>query len=77
MLYLNFTIEQVQTRGGFISYEHLAPGPAYYNLSQATEIVMIYSVIQKAAPPGLANFELVFMKERICESNCSSDSIAI
>jgi len=75
MLYLNFTIEQVQTRGGFISYEHLAPGPAYYNLSQATEIVMIYSVIQKAAPPGLANFELVFMKERICESNCSSDSI--
>jgi hypothetical protein len=38
-LNLDYMVAQVETWAGFTDYAHLAPGAAYYNLSQATSLV--------------------------------------
>jgi hypothetical protein len=36
---VDYTLQQVETWGGFLGYGHFAPGVAYYNVSQATNLI--------------------------------------
>jgi len=66
---VNYTIEQVETWGGFLDYQHLAPGNAYYNLSQSTHLSLNYDV-SKAASVDRAHLRIILMDGSDCTGNC-------
>lgn len=66
---MNYTIEQAEIWGGFLDYQHLAPGNAYYNLSQSTYISLSYNV-SKAASVDRAHLRIILMDGSDCTENC-------
>jgi hypothetical protein len=69
-LIVNYTIEQVETWGGYVDYEHLAPGPAYYNLSQASDLSLNYEMIRPASSSGRAHLRIILMDGSDCAVDC-------
>jgi hypothetical protein len=72
-LNVEYALEQVETWGGFMDFAHLAPGAAYYNLSQATDLLISYNVLEESSDPGRAIFRLVLQDNSHCEVNCDGD----
>jgi hypothetical protein len=72
-LSVEYAVEQVETWGGFMDFAHLAPGAAYYNLSQATDLLISYNVLKESSDPGRAIFRLVLQDNSHCEANCDGD----
>ena len=71
-LFLNYTIEQTESWGGFNDYQHLAPGPAYYNLSAATGVSLGYDIRQAASAPGRSHLRIILMDASDCVNDCAS-----
>ena len=70
-LIMNYTIEQAETWGGFWDYQHIAPGNAYYNLSQSTGISLNYNVPKAASSVDRAHLRIILMDGSDCIGNCS------
>ena len=70
-LIMNYTIEQAETWGGFLDYQHIAPGNAYYNLSQSTGISLNYNVPKAASSVDRAHLRIILMDGSDCIGNCS------
>ena len=68
-----YMIEQAESWGGFDDFAHLAPGASYYNLSQATDLVIDYFVNEIASIPGHAIFRFVLQDNSHCEEDCDTD----
>jgi hypothetical protein len=73
ILQMDYVVEQVQTWGGFNDVAHLAPGNAYYNLSQASGLVLDYNVLQAASISERCIFRFVLQDGSHCETDCGSD----
>jgi len=71
MLYMNYTIEQAESWGGFLDYQHIAPGNAYYNLSQSTDISLNYNISLAASSVGRSHLRIILMDGSDCTRNCS------
>ena len=70
-LKLNYTIAQSEAWGGFVDYQHIAPGSAYYNLSAATAVSLSYTVRRAASVAERAHLRLILMDSSDCTVNCS------
>jgi hypothetical protein len=73
ILQMDYVVEQVQTWDGFNDVAHLAPGNAYYNLSQASGLILDYNVLQVASIPECCIFRFVLQDRSHCETDCGSD----
>ncbi|CAB9530525.1 expressed unknown protein [Seminavis robusta] len=58
-LSLDYTVEMVESWGGFLSLDNMAVGPAYYNLSQANTLSLGYKVRQPASVPGRTHLRVM------------------
>jgi hypothetical protein len=65
---MDYVLEQVQTWDGFNDVAHLAPGNAYYNLSQAIGLILDYNVLQVASIPECCIFRFVLQDRSHCET---------
>ena len=66
----NFTIEQSQTWGGFVSYQHLALDESYFNLSQASSVWLNYQVNEAASPSSRAHLRIMLLDSSGCTEDC-------
>jgi hypothetical protein len=71
---VNYTIEMVETWGGFVQFTRFAPGHAYFNLSKATDLTMEYSVNIPSSKPNRAIFRLVLSYSSDCQRGCEMES---
>lgn len=71
---LKYTIEQVETWGGLVGYTHMAPGVAYYNISQASKLSFSYEVIRGASQVGRVHLRVILMDSSDCDLNCDFPS---
>ena len=71
---VNYTIEMVETWGGFVQFKRFAPGNAYFNLSGATDLIMEYQINVPSSKPGRSIFRLVLSDSSDCEKGCFWDS---
>lgn len=62
--YVNYTVEQTETWGGFIQYDFAAPGRAYFNLSRAAAIAMDYEIVDPSSVPGRAHIRFLMLDRR-------------
>jgi len=65
-----FSMNYSMNRGSFLYYEHIAPGNAYYNLSQSSNISLSYDVPVAVLPPGYADLQIILMDGSDCTKNC-------
>jgi len=72
ILTVNYTIEQSEAWGGFVDFEHLAPGGAYYNLSGASSLTLEYETLQAASIPERLNLRLILMDASDCQEQCDA-----
>lgn len=73
---VNYTIEQTEDWGGFMSVEFVAPGHGYYNLSGATDVYFQYEILQASSAPGRAHLRLILTESSettACSDQCSND----
>ena len=68
----NYTIEQAETWGGFVSYGHISTDQSYYNLSSATSVSLQYNVTTVASPSNRAHLRLILYDTSDCIEDCSS-----
>ncbi|KAI2505827.1 guanylate cyclase [Fragilaria crotonensis] len=67
---INYTLEQAEIWGGFAGFDHVPPGNAYYNLSQATAISLDYEVMRAASTPGRAHFRIILHEASNATAEC-------
>ena len=72
-LSLDYTIVQKESWGGFLDFSHLAPGNAYYNLTQATDVSLNYFVKAANSIPGRAIFRFILLDGSNCTKDCDTD----
>ena len=68
--YVDYTVQQTETWGGFVQYDFAVPGRAYYNLSKAEAIGMKYHTIEAASPPNRAHLRFLIMDTSDCLDDC-------
>ena len=68
----NYTIEQAETWGGFVSYGHISTDQSYYNLSQATSVSLQYNITNLATPSNRAHLRMILFDTSDCIDDCSS-----
>lgn len=70
-LAVDFTVMMVESWGGFTALSYFAPGPAYYNLSGATDFHLTYHTREAATVPGRTHLRIVLSDASHCEAECS------
>jgi len=68
--YVNYTVEQTETWGGFIQYDFVAPGRAYFNVSKAQAIAMDYDILKTSSSPGRAHIRFLMLDRSDCWVDC-------
>ena len=67
---MNYTVEQTEIWGGFVGFDHISPGNAYYNLSQANAISLDYEVMRAASTPGRAHLRIILHEASNATAEC-------
>ncbi|CAB9500762.1 activated protein kinase catalytic subunit alpha-1 [Seminavis robusta] len=62
ILGLDYTIEQVESWGGYIAFMMNAPEPSYYNLSSANFLRFGYRIREAASIPGRAHLRMIVVE---------------
>jgi hypothetical protein len=70
---IDYTIERVEDWGGYSDWHALAPGNAYYNLSQATEVVIDHDLTRVATTMGRSIFRFILLESSNCTRDCDVD----
>jgi hypothetical protein len=73
VLSVNYTVQMVETWGGFVGFTHLAPGPAYYNMTGASDLRLGYHIQEAASVPGRTHLRINVADGSHCSVNCSLD----
>ena len=68
---VDYTVQMVETWGGFMGFTYLAPGPAYYNLTGASDLHLGYHTRKAASVPGRTHLRIVVADGSHCTVNCS------
>eukprot|EP00977_Amphora_coffeiformis_P008605 scaffold1953_cov176-Amphora_coffeaeformis.AAC.23 len=68
--YVNYTVEQTETWGGFIQYDFVAPGRAYFNLSKAQAIAMDFEILEPSSASGRAHIRFLMLDRSDCWVDC-------
>lgn len=71
----NYTVQQVESWGGFVSIYHLTPGQAFYNLSQATDIRIDFRVAQAASESKRVHLRILLADSSDCTSECNDHEL--
>ena len=66
ILYDLYVAEQTKSWGGFIGVRFLAPGPAFYDLSEASYISFQYETLRPASPSGRVHLRLILFDSSDC-----------
>ena len=66
-----YVIEQTESWGGFVAYDHAVPGNGYYNLSEATELTLEYDVNEPSSSPDRAHLRLILRDGSGCPQDCA------
>jgi len=74
-LQVNYTVQMVETWGGFVGLTFLAPGPAYYNLTGASDWHLGYRARVAASVPGRTHLRIVVSEVSHCSANCSTSFV--
>ena len=69
---IDYTIEQVETWGGYVNFDSLFPGESYFNLTGATDITLDYHVREVSDAPGRATFRLKIFDSSDCVELCDT-----
>jgi hypothetical protein len=70
-LSFNYTVEQVETWGGYLAISYVAPGTSYYNLSSMSFLSFDYEVLESESAPGRSMFRVVLLDGSHCNETCS------
>ncbi|KAL3910117.1 MAG: hypothetical protein SGILL_007816, partial [Bacillariaceae sp.] len=68
---IDYWVEQREIWGGYVTYESVPPGRAYYNLSKADAVSLDYSIISPLSAPGRGHFRFILFDGSDCE-DCST-----
>jgi hypothetical protein len=70
---IDYMVQMVESWGGFDGFSYLAPGPAYYNLTGATDLHLGYHTRVANSAPGRTLLRIVITDGSDCVGNCSID----
>jgi hypothetical protein len=71
---IDYWVEQRESWGGYLSYQMIPPGRAYFNLSKADAVSLNYTINQPLSEPGRGHFRLVLFDGSDCVGDCSYDA---
>ena len=77
VLTFGYTVEQTESWGGFSQFGHYAPSNAYYNLSQAKQLDLAYSVPVRASQLNRVHLRLTIAEVSECahKVNCTDNEV--
>ncbi|KAG7339186.1 PAS domain containing protein [Nitzschia inconspicua] len=68
---IQYLVEQRESWGGYLSYQHIPPSRAYYNLSRAAAVSLDYTVVTPLSESGRGHFRLILFDGSDCVGDCT------